>query len=55
MKSSGQRSFSFVNVIVRNYHGVNLPETGSVTAIVLTISGVITILGGALVMRKKND
>lgn len=46
---------SDVNVLVRNYHGVTLPETGSITAIVLTISGLVTLAGGALVARKKND
>lgn len=54
-KDASTEGVSDVNVVVRNYHGVTLPETGSISAIVISVSGLIAMLGGAIAARKKND
>lgn len=43
-----------VNVVVRNYKGVSLPETGSLTSIIVMVAGALIVLGGAyLVLSRK--
>lgn len=55
-KDASTEGVSDVNVVVRNYHGVTLPETGSIAAIVISLSGLFAAIGGgAFVARKKND
>lgn len=55
-KNSGNSGSSDVNVVVRNFRGVNLPTTGSISAIIIGISGLIAVIGGgAFIAKKKND
>jgi LPXTG-motif cell wall-anchored protein len=46
---------SDVHVIVKNYKGISLPETGSVASIIVMVVGLMIVLGGAayLVMSRK--
>lgn len=47
---------SNLNVIVRNYKGISLPETGSIAAIVISGLGLLASgAGAAFVMNKKKD
>ena len=55
-KTTGVTGASDVNVVVRNYRGITLPETGSIAAIATIVFGLGNMLGGAvLISRKKND
>lgn len=45
-----------IDLIIRNFEGVNLPETGAVTAIALTAAGAAVVGGGLFfAFRKKKD
>lgn len=48
---------SNLNVIVRNYKGINLPETGSIAALTISGLGLAVALAGAafMVAKKKKD
>lgn len=56
VKTTDVTGVSDVNVVIRNYRGITLPETGSVAAIATIVFGLGNLLGGAiLVSRKKRD
>lgn len=46
---------SNVKVIVRNYKGISLPETGSIGALIVTALGAAAAMGGAVISRKRRD
>ena len=48
---------SSVDMVIRNYKGIYLPETGSIAALVMTGVGIFTVLGGGafVVARRKRD
>ena len=48
---------SNANLIVRNYEGVSIPETGSVASVIIMIIGGIVILGGIIffIIKSKKD
>ena len=48
---------SNANLIVRNYEGVSIPETGSVASVIIMIVGGIVILGGIIffIIKSKKD
>ena len=45
------------NLILRNYEGVSIPETGSVASLIIMIVGGIVIIGGIIffVLKSKKD
>ena len=57
-KTTGTTGVSDVNVVVRNFKGISLPETGSVTSIIVMAAGALVVLGGVAYLlrgRKKDD
>ena len=57
-KTTGTTGVSNVNVVVRNFKGISLPETGSVTSIIVMAAGALVVLGGVAYLlrgRKKDD
>ena len=57
-KTTGTTGDSNVNVVVRNFKGISLPETGSVTSIIVMAAGALVVLGGVAYLlrgRKKDD
>ena len=57
-KNTGAIGNNDVSVILRNYRGISLPETGSITSIILMIAGAVVVIGGAVYMvlsRKKGE
>ena len=57
-KTTGITGSSDVNVVVRNYKGISLPETGSVASVIVMAAGALVVLGGAaylLLGRKKDE
>lgn len=57
-KTTGTTGVSDVNVVVRNFKGISLPETGSVTSIIVMAAGALVVLVGVAYLlrgRKKDD
>ena len=57
-KTTGTTGVSNVNVVVRNFKGISLPETGSVTSIIVMAAGALVVLVGVAYLlrgRKKDD
>ena len=57
-KTTGTTGDSNVNVVVRNFKGISLPETGSVTSIIVMAAGALVVLVGVAYLlrgRKKDD
>ena len=57
-KTTGTTGVSNVNVVVRNFKGISLPETGSVTSIIVMAVGALVVLVGVAYLlrgRKKDD
>ena len=57
-KTTGTTGDSNVNVVVRNFKGISLPETGSVTSIIVMAVGALVVLVGVAYLlrgRKKDD
>ena len=48
---------SNANLVVRNYEGVSIPETGSIASVIIMIVGGIVILGGIIffIIKSKRD
>ena len=57
-KNTGVLGNSDVNVVLRNFKGISLPETGSLTSIIIMIAGAAVVICGVtymLVSRKKRE
>ena len=57
-KTTDTTGVSDVNVVVRNFKGISLPETGSVTSIIVMAAGALVVLVGVAYLlrgRKKDD
>ena len=57
-KTTDTSGVSDVNVVVRNFKGISLPETGSVTSIIVMAAGALVVLVGVAYLlrgRKKDD